>query len=416
MIKKIVSCTCIVLFVITVFSVPTNIAGAKTLQDLINELNKLEKDNQANEENIKLTEEQIATTKKEVNKIYATIELSQKDINRMNQEIIQMNKDIKSKSGEIKDLARYMQVTNGESIYFEYLFGSDTITDFLYRLSVVEQISEYNNKLIKDMNDKIAKNETKKKELKAEEERLTAKQKELKVKLVSLGQHQNELYEVGFDLKSEIKSARAYIKLLQDTGCRLGDDVSSCGQLKPDTQFWRPLMAGYVTEEYCNTDSCADDPGGGVRIHPAMDFANGGTTYIYAAAAGKVVTVASNTLGNKSDTAGNYVAITHNINGKKFTTTYMHMQDNSIRVYNGQSVSKDTILGIMGNTGYSFGTHLHFVISTGWKYEDWWGWNQNLTAVNPRRYVNIPENGGGYYGLGSWSNRTSCHQNSYGTC
>ncbi|THF73530.1 M23 family metallopeptidase [Cohnella fermenti] len=54
---------------------------------------------------------------------------------------------------------------------------------------------------------------------------------------------------------------------------------------------------------------------------------------------------------------GNAVIINHN-NG--FKTLYGHMK--SISVKKGQVVSKGDALGIMGNTGHSTGTHLHFEV------------------------------------------------------
>ena len=48
-----------------------------------------------------------------------------------------------------------LQTTSGNSFYIEYLFGADSITDFIYRFSITEQITSYNEKLIKDMNNKL---------------------------------------------------------------------------------------------------------------------------------------------------------------------------------------------------------------------------------------------------------------------
>ena len=68
---------------------------------------------------------------------------------------------------------------------------------------------------------------------------------------------------------------------------------------------------------------------------------------------------------------GNWVEINHN-NGYK--TRYGHMS--KIYVVKGQVVEKGQVIGTMGNTGRSTGTHLHFEI------------RYNNKAYNPRNYYN----------------------------
>lgn len=66
---------------------------------------------------------------------------------------------------------------------------------------------------------------------------------------------------------------------------------------------------------------------------------------------------------------GNYVMITHKINGEQYTTLYAHMLDNSIKVKIGQKIEAGTPLGKMGSTGMSTGKHLHWELHKGKKYE-----------------------------------------------
>ena len=84
---------------------------------------------------------------------------------------------------------------------------------------------------------------------------------------------------------------------------------------------------------------------------------------------GKIKSVRSNILPSQSATiiankqtslyAGNYVVLEH---GNGYTTHNFHMKENSILVKVGDIVEKGQVLGIMGNTGYVTGTHLHFEI------------------------------------------------------
>lgn len=81
---------------------------------------------------------------------------------------------------------------------------------------------------------------------------------------------------------------------------------------------------------------------------------------IVAAEKGKVIKIVSNVKGRDlSKDYGNYIEIQH---GNNTVTKYCHLKYNSIKVKVGQIVSKSQEIGYMGDTGYTFGAHLHFQI------------------------------------------------------
>ena len=105
--------------------------------------------------------------------------------------------------------------------------------------------------------------------------------------------------------------------------------------------------------------------------HQGIDIsgANASGSLVVAGAAGTVVEAGWSTGGY-----GNYVKIDH---GNGIETLYGHMLDNSLMVSAGDFVTKGQAIGRVGNTGYSFGAHLHFEVRI------------NGTRVNPARYLGL---------------------------
>ncbi len=109
------------------------------------------------------------------------------------------------------------------------------------------------------------------------------------------------------------------------------------------------------------------------KQHAGIDIAASGTVAIVAAADGVV------SRSYYSSSYGNVVFISHSIGGQLYTTVYAHMS--SRKASSGQVVAKGQLIGYMGNTGHSYGQHLHFEVHQG-------PWNAaKSNAVNPLNYV-----------------------------
>ena len=77
---------------------------------------------------------------------------------------------------------------------------------------------------------------------------------------------------------------------------------------------------------------------------------------------------------------GNFVTLSHKINGEDYVTVYAHMLDGSIKVTPGQKITAGTPLGKMGSTGMSTGKHLHWELQKSKKY----AWNATgLNFIEP---------------------------------
>ena len=56
------------------------------------------------------------------------------------------------------------------------------------------------------------------------------------------------------------------------------------------------------------------------------------------------------------------VTVLHNVNGKKYTSQYVHLSSYANGLYVGKPVTINDCLGKMGSTGYSTGVHLHLAV------------------------------------------------------
>jgi len=99
--------------------------------------------------------------------------------------------------------------------------------------------------------------------------------------------------------------------------------------------------------------------------HLGIDIAASTGAAIYAADSG-VVTMAQ---GGYNYGYGNVIAIDH---GNGFATLYAHLSQ--INVSPCQSVFAGQLIGRAGNTGNSFGAHLHFEIRHNGAFENPWRW------------------------------------------
>ena len=111
-----------------------------------------------------------------------------------------------------------------------------------------------------------------------------------------------------------------------------------------------PTVSNYTITEYFGYVLRSDIGETVSRSHDGIDIAGLGCgSPIYATNSGTVIFAGWGT------GYGNEIEISH---GNGIVSTYAHL--NSIYVSTGQQVKKGDRIGAMGNTGYSFGCHLHF--------------------------------------------------------
>ena len=126
-----------------------------------------------------------------------------------------------------------------------------------------------------------------------------------------------------------------------------------------------PAYVPVKTFSYTSTYGVRYDPfTGNTAMHAGLDMAGAYGEPIYAAADGVVAT------GGRSGAYGNLIELDH---GKGLATRYGHLS--AVLVQPGTRVKQGQLIGRMGSTGRSTGTHLHYEIRIDGR------------AVNPRPYL-----------------------------
>ena len=141
--------------------------------------------------------------------------------------------------------------------------------------------------------------------------------------------------------------------------------------------FFPSRTPEFITSEY----GWRDHPDGTYSFHYGMDIGGSGTTHpIHATQTGVVY------FAGWTDWGGWSVRIQHTAD--PYYSMYLHMESPpSVKV--GDTVSKGQQIGMMGNTGNSFGIHLHFEIMI---RPD--GFSTQDGTIDPRIYLAMDFGGG----------------------
>lgn len=125
----------------------------------------------------------------------------------------------------------------------------------------------------------------------------------------------------------------------------------------------RPTKNGWVSSLFGKR---TDPITGKIEFHDGVDYAGKDGSPILAVASG-IITWSGVRYGY-----GNMIEISH---GNGYHTRYAHNKKNVVLV--GQKVDKGQVIGLMGSSGRSTGTHVHFEVI------------HNGRAVNPQKYNSL---------------------------
>ena len=380
------------------------------IEDKSSEIDTIENRQDNIMEQIEVLAAKIEDTNTEISKVNADIETANKEIDKLKEDIVYLQQKIDERTALLEERARAIQL-NGSISYLDVLLGANSFVDFIDRMSAVSTLLEADRQIMRDQKDDKQKLEDQKLLLEQEKKKLEENQKKLealkssldgqskeKNKLIDeleadqaklskekklLEKEYSEAIEVGKDLEAQIvaeqrkaaeaaaaaaKASSSGNKTSSSNANNSADSNSNLPAVSAGT--WTKPTNGRFTSKFGWRDI-----GYGQEFHYGIDLAAPTGTPVVAAADGVVIH------SSPMSTYGNLVMITHNINGQVFTTVYAHLS--GYWVSKGDVVKKGQKIAPVGNTGRSFGSHLHFELHVG----EWNGKRSN--AVNPLRYISL---------------------------
>ena len=372
-------------------------------------------------------EKQMKETENKINELNTKITKTKEQIEELKKEIKVLEDKIEKRNELLKERARSYQVTGGNKNYLEVVLGASDFGEFVERLSAVSAIMDADQDLIaeqerdkKELEEKKTSVEKKLSDLEsmmAEVKKMKAKQEQQKkeknqlMKQLKKEQKHLEKEKIGMEEEADILAGQeaAIKKAIAQEQARQAEIARQKQAEKKRQDALAKQRAAEAKKQSAPSTSSSKSSGSSSSVsapkaapapassgssgsfmkpsagyyssgyggrwgknHNGIDIAASGNVPIVAAADGVV------SRSYFSSSYGNAIFITHYINGKQYTTVYAHLS--SRMASNGQTVKKGQQIGMMGNTGNSFGQHLHFELHEG-------PWNiSKSNAVDPRKY------------------------------
>ena len=318
------------------------------------------------------TKDKILKYKKEVAELGEKMDTLQKSIDESTAKLQIASQNYEEKSDM---LARRLvaMYEAGDTQYLDVLLKSKSITEFISRYYIIQEVAEYDSILINEV-------EQEKNNIEQTKQKLENEQAEIKIVKAKNEQTTIVLSNMQTLQKSYINELSADEKKLQEQITEYKNDQAEIERqillatnvINPDIQYtggemlWPVAISGTViTSDY----GVREHPIQGViKEHTGIDIGNTPTGTPVVAAADGVVTYAG-WLGGY----GNCVMINH---GEGVVTLYGH--GNKILTSVNKKVKKGETIMEVGSTGNSTGPHLHFEVRV------------NGSCTSPWQFVKAP--------------------------
>ena len=366
--------------------------------DIEKDLENIENEIENNEDEISNVENEVKVELDKINSLTQDISIYNEKLKSLNSQKDDINDDIKKLNNDLNETSQLYN--SAENIYstrlrviyekgipsvFDILISSDGIGDFFSKLNVYTSVLEYDKSLISNM--------------KSQKEYVTNIKDSIEEKELLLGQVEYDL-EKSTSLLEDTKKTReekvdslnsSREKLLAINKILLEEKEEV--ELKLETELqkyynnnnhYTEVFSGIFEWPAIGANTITGDfgwysPAGYPTLHSGLDIGASMGTPVVAAESGKVITatvVTSDPNGpytnqGKKDHSfsqtngygyGNYIMLDNGVDssGNKINTLYAHLSN--VNVKEGQVVTRGQIIGYSGNTGNSYGAHLHFEV------------------------------------------------------
>lgn len=285
----------------------------------------------------------------QIETLVAAMDETQRLIDLKKLEIEDKQAEIDARWDEFKEQMVAMQMMHDTGTV-AMLFTATDLYELLTFSDVLQQMSEKQTEVLDFMKTQRAELNAQKEELDTEMAQLEADKAEMESKVselagniqaadntISAAKAQEQAQQVEIDAT---EAAYEQAKKEFDDYLRSLTASSFSPEFISGTFIW-PTASNRITQYY----------GGG---HGGVDIGASAGTPIYAAAEGNVRVSGWH---DHPYSYGNYVVIDH---GGGMSTVYGHMSSRACST--GEYVQQGDVIGYVGNTGYSFGNHLHFEV------------------------------------------------------
>lgn len=404
--------------IISFFFQPIFIWAAIT-DDLQNEINQKQSQIQELEKQIAEYSKLVQTTKtqgttlkaeitrmqNQINKLEAEMRLTQTKISQTSLKIQGLASDIQTQSVEIDKqktaLAQILRIIDeyDQASSFELMLGNNNLSDFLSQVQYVENLQSGVQEKLAAIRELKTQLETQKNQNEEYKTSLEGLKSQLKGQGAVLDNQKDEKDTLLKTTKNQEKAYQSTLSTLQQQRDQIENEIFAAEQklralinqssitagkgalLRPvsgvQTQTYGCIVTAFARRSY---PACNEGRGKG-GFHNGIDLDGDTGDPVLAARGGVVVGVGN--LGRYS--YGKWIAIKHD-NG--LTTLYGHLSAQMVSV--GQAVESGKIIGYVGSTGYSTGSHLHFSVFATNTYQvqqKWYGPVPLGGTLNPLSYL-----------------------------
>ena len=408
--KKTINILLAIVMLIPSFCVPS-VVHATTVSEFEKQVEQYTADLTDKQNQIAKNDQEVSNIKTKIQGIENQITIAKSNIVQLEKDIEALNNKIATKKQEVKKIISFVQISNGESTYLEYVFGAKSFTDLIYRVAVAEQMSSYNEKLVDEYNNLIVQSKSKQEELKTKTEELSKLQDELSKQKSSIEADTAIIRSSMPSIEERIKEAKKNVEYYKGLGCGKNEDIQACQyrisqanksySIPAVAGFYKPTDQGKITQGYkgishLGYDIVSTTSNKSIPVHP---IAQGQVFLIYS----DNCTSSSfcSQLGHTCNGNAKIVVVRHNTGKGYIYSSYVHLSSYG-PISEGQLVYPSTILGYMGSTGCSTASHLHLEItSCYWKSSPTLGaggcssyGKYERSSINPANYIGIPNSYG----------------------